>query len=414
MTGNISFKEFKEIELLLLKEDQFIFKERKYEFIDLLNSLNLIEYSDGLLKVKGRLENSTLQLRILLNRDSHLANLIIWRSHVQRFHSGLKDTLNHLRQKCWVTRGRRTVKGVIKGCVICLKQNSRPFRSLPTVPLPHYRINIDFPFSCTCIDYLGPLYVKNIFKNDPNELSKVYTGLYTCASTRAVYLDLVPDASSRSFVNSLKRFIARHGTPKLFISDNACSFIGPEVQDYISHANIGWNFILDLSPWWGGFWECLVQMVKRSMRKVLQKNKLTYKEFQTVVIEIEGILNTRPLCYIYDDSPDTVITPLHLIFGRNLLTEISADDAKNNYSKRLRHLQGLSQRFWNKWSSEYLTELRERHINCYKETVRTIKNGEIVLIKEDNLPRSRWRIVESRKTLYGRRQPCKRMFTKSC
>ena len=27
------------------------------------------------------------------------------------------------------------------------------------------------------------------------------------------------------------------------------------------------------------------------MRKVLQKNKLTYEEFQTVIIEIEDILN---------------------------------------------------------------------------------------------------------------------------
>ena len=50
MTGNISFKEFKEIELLLLREDQLIFKDRKYEFIDLFNSLNLIEDSNGLLK----------------------------------------------------------------------------------------------------------------------------------------------------------------------------------------------------------------------------------------------------------------------------------------------------------------------------------------------------------------------------
>ena len=73
------------------------------------------------------------------------------------------------------------------------------------------------------------------------------------------------------FVNSLKRFNARHGTPKLFISDNARSFIGPEVQYYISYGNIDRNF-MDLSLWWGGFWECLVQMVKRSMRTILQKN----------------------------------------------------------------------------------------------------------------------------------------------
>ena len=64
------------------------------------------------------------------------------------------------------------------------------------------------------------------------------------------------------------------------------------------------------------------------MRKVLQKNKLNYEELQTAVIEIESILNTRPLCYIYDDSPHTVIISSHLIYGRNLLTEIPADDAK--------------------------------------------------------------------------------------
>ena len=123
--------------MLLLKEDQLIFKERKYELIDLFNSLNLIEDSNGLLKMKGRLEKSTLQVLILLNKDSHLANLIIWRSHVQRFHSGLKDTLNHVHHNYWVTRGRQTVKGVVRGYVICLKQNSKPFRSLTVASLPH-------------------------------------------------------------------------------------------------------------------------------------------------------------------------------------------------------------------------------------------------------------------------------------
>ena len=109
------------------------------------------------------------------------------------------------------------------------------------------------------------------------------------------------------------------------------------------------------------------------MCKVLQKNKLTYEELQTVVNKIEGILNTHPLCYIYDDSPDTVITPSHLIYGRNLLTEIPADDAKNNYSKRFRLLQSLIQRFWNKWISEYLTELRECQ---YKLLQRTCQNNK--------------------------------------
>ena len=86
-----------------------IFKESKYEFIDLF-SLNLIKDSHGLLKVKGRREISTLQLLILLNKDSHLTKLIIWRSHVQRFHSGLKNILNHVRQKYWATQRLRPKK----------------------------------------------------------------------------------------------------------------------------------------------------------------------------------------------------------------------------------------------------------------------------------------------------------------
>ena len=96
-----------------------------------------------------------------------------------------------------------------------------------------------------------------------------------------------------------------------------------------------------------------------------------------LVIKTEGNLNTRPLCYVYDDSPDTVTTPSHLIYGRNRLTQIPADYAKSNYSKLFRHLQSLIQRFWNQWSSEYLTELIELHINCYKEPVRTIKTVKL-------------------------------------
>ena len=94
---------------------------------------------------------------------------------------------------------------------------------------------------------------------------------------------------------------------------------------------------------------------------------------------------------------------MHLICGTNLLVEIPPDDAKNDYSKRFGHLQSLIQRFWSKWSSEYLTELRERHINCYKESDITIKKGENVLIKEVNLPRSRWRMGKVER-LYMRRE----------
>ena len=129
----------------------------------------------------------------------------------------------------------------------------------------------------------------------------------------------------------MKRFASHHGILKCFISDNGRNFIGPEVKEYIRFLNTEWDYILEHSPWWRGFWERLVQLVKRSLQKIL-KNKLTFEEMSTVVTEIEWVLNPRPLCYIYDDSTDTIITPSHLISGRNLLTKIPSDTDLNSNS----------------------------------------------------------------------------------
>ena len=389
----VSLKEFSEAENLLLFYEQQHFSSKE-EFNHLFNSLNVFVDKDDLIKVEGRLQNAPLNPPVLLNKDSYVTHLIIWNCHNRRLHSGVKDTLTYLRQRFWVPRGRQTVRKVIKDCVICLKQNSKPFNLPSAPPLPTFRVNIDFPFANTGVDYLGPLFVRNIFYGNTDRLYKVYIALYLCASTRGVYLDVVPDASSRSFVNSMKRFVSRHGIPKFFISDNGKNFIGPEVKEYIRFLNTDWDFILEHSPWWGGFWERLVQLVKRTLRKILKKNKLTFEEMSTVVTEIEGILNTRPLCYVDDDSTDTIITPSHLIYGRNLLTKIPSDNDlnSNSYGKRFKHIQTLISRFWKSWTSEYLTELRERHKNIYKTKGREIKLGELVLLKDEIIPRSRWRV----------------------
>ena len=59
-----------------------------------------------------------------------------------------------------------------------------------------------------------------------------YCDLYLC-KTRAVSLDIVPDASCQSFIRSLKRFISQYSVPKLFISDKAKNFVGQELTKYI-------------------------------------------------------------------------------------------------------------------------------------------------------------------------------------
>ena len=138
--------------------------------------------------------------------------------------------------------GRARVGRVVYKCNLCRKSDAKPFADVPAPPLPDFRAQCSDPFTNTGIDYLGPLYVTPTPVGDV--VSKVHVALFTCASSRAVHLDLVPDASSPSLVNCLRRFIGRVGAPKLFISDNAKCFIGEDTVNFLKIRGIKWQFIL--------------------------------------------------------------------------------------------------------------------------------------------------------------------------
>ena len=59
-------------------------------------------------------------------------------------------------------------------------------------PLPQSRVSDDLAFSQVGVDFAGPLYVRNIYNSD-TEMHKCHIALFTCASTRAIHLELTPD-----------------------------------------------------------------------------------------------------------------------------------------------------------------------------------------------------------------------------
>ena len=345
---------------------------------------------------------------ILLAKDSYLTELIILDCHIRVKHSRVRDTLNHLRATFWITQGRRVVGKVIKKCKLCPRYDSQAFDLLPAAPLPDFRLKVDFPFSSTGVDYFGPLFVKNIFHSSESDLYPVHVVLYTCATSRAVHLDVVPNTSCIAFVRSLKRFVNRHGLSKLYVSDNATCFSGPELSSFLLNVESEWDFILSSSPWWGGYWERLVQSSKRCLRKILGRAKLTYEELLTVLAEVEGVLNSRPLCHIYDDSVDDVLTPSHLIFGRRLLTptyENASPDllefTSEDLNRRATYIHSLLEHFWERWVKEYLTELREFHKCNNRVPEKQVQLGDVVLI-HDKLKRNRWRMGVVEQLFEGR------------
>ena len=78
------------------------------------------------------------------------------------------------------------------------------------------------------------------------------------------------------------------------------------MKKFVRLKRINWKFILDRSPWWGGFYERLVKVVKDALRKVVKNAKLNYDELMTILIEIESMINSRPLTYLSDDNMEAI------------------------------------------------------------------------------------------------------------
>ena len=112
------------------------------------------------------------------------------------------------------------------------------------------------------MDFAGPLYVRS--ESDRLNFNKVYILLLTCASTRAVHLELTRDLTSASLVLALRRFIARRGTPRMIFSDNARTFKSEETSQFLRVRGIVWYFNLAEPPWAGGVFERMVGLTKKT------------------------------------------------------------------------------------------------------------------------------------------------------
>lgn len=89
---------------------------------------------NGILKVKGRLEHSSLPERqrfpIMLPPKSHLSQLIIDYAHKTSLHGTIHLTLARVCHEYWILNGRNTVKSHIHRCMSCYGQMPKPMTQL--------------------------------------------------------------------------------------------------------------------------------------------------------------------------------------------------------------------------------------------------------------------------------------------
>ena len=124
--------------------------------------------------------------------------MIIRYSHERVIHNGLKETLTEVRSKYRIPKGRQTVKKELFGCNTCRRFQSRSYPVPESPDLPEFRVRDVHAFSCVKVDFADPLFVKSKVKDDP-EMTKVYIALFTCATSRAVHLELVSSLDATTF-----------------------------------------------------------------------------------------------------------------------------------------------------------------------------------------------------------------------
>ena len=253
------------------------------------------------------------------------------------------------------------------------------------------------------------------YKISLTKTGKAHILLFACSLTRAIHLELLKDQTTEGFIRSLKRFVARCGRPSRIYSDNAKSFVAAtkwlraiikdgKLQNYLAHQYMKWQFNLSRAPWWGGQYERLVGLVKQALYKLSRRAKLTWNEFEDVILDVEIALNNRPLSYIEDDIQLPVLTPNSMMFEQsNVLPEEDIESIEgSNLRKRARYLRRCKDALWSRWSGEYVKGLRETHNLNHKTKQLSIKPGDVVLITSDERNRGKWNIGVVEQLIKGR------------
>ena len=295
-----------------------------------IKEFNLFLDEDHLLRCKTKLRHAEIpednKNPIILPSRHQFSWLIIQEAHEKVYHSGIGLTLSTVRKRFWILRGRESVKRVLCDCITCKRLQGKPFKPATATELPEFRVDQGLSFVNTNLDFAGPLMVKL-----GDQLQKAYVCLYTCPASRAVHLELTGGLDVLSFLRCFRKFSARRGLPKVLISDNAQTFHCADkdirkiarseaVRTNLANKGVNWKFIISRSPNYGRYWERLIRTVKNNLKKVIGRAYLTYDELFTCIVEIESIVNARPLCYLYDDGEGAsyALTPSHLIYGRNV------------------------------------------------------------------------------------------------
>ena len=264
---------------------------------------------NGIIRSSGRIRRLmevgfNVKYPIILDARHHFVKLFLEHTHVKQGHQGVEYLRSIVQEHYTVLKLRSPLHSIKAHCLRC-----REFQAVTMQPimsdLPKERLAYQSPpFTNTGVDYFGPFYV-----SVRRTTEKRWGFLFTCLTTRAVYVEIVTSMDTSSCIMGVEQFVSRRGTPAMIWSDNGTNFIGAakELRESVekwsivynaaelAHKGINWKFNPPSAPHHGGIRERLVRSFKRVLYTILGTRRLTDEVLHTTFCLEENALNLRPL-----------------------------------------------------------------------------------------------------------------------
>ena len=364
---------------------------------------------DGIIVVGGRTERWMActwnkQKFVLLPKDSKVSTLIALYEHQNGGHLGLAASISKVRSKYWIVGIRTMMKRIIHACNHC-KEKLKALQEQVMSPLPVERIMPSPAFHAVGLDYFGPYMVKGEVQKRVR--GKAYGVIFTCFSSRAVYVDLAHDLSTDGFLQVLRRFSSLRGWPAKFHCDNGTQLVGAsnelksivsslswsDIESYGHSFGATWEFSPPDGKWYNGAAEALVKSVKRALNAAIGQNILQFSELQTCLFEAAELVNERPIG-VHPSSPEegVYLCPNDLLLGRTT-NKVPQGPFRERTSDKYRFdfLESIVKAFWKKWIREVFPNMLIQP--KWHTEQRNCRKGDVVLVQDLNSVRGQWKMA---------------------
>ena len=373
-----------------------------------LSKLDPFVDDKGMLRVGGRVKHSQSMLYserhpVILPNSCHCVRLLVRHYHKLNSHQGRSANISALRSAgLWIVGCRKVVDSVIRECVCCGRVR-RPLESQKMADLPAERVDPSPPFTYVGCDVFGPFSVR-----DGRKHSKRYGLLFTCLASRAIHIEVLDDMSTDSFLNGLRCLIAIRGPVRQIRCDRGTNFVGGEselrkqyetmvsnsdVTSYLLTKSCDFVFNSPHSSHMGGVWERQIRSIRNILSAQLNRPiTLDSNSLRTIMYEVMSLVNSRPLGIVQSDTLEP-LTPNHILHMKSgiVMPPPGNFDDQTVYSrKRWLKVQSVVTSFWNRWRQEYISNLQVR--NKWQTNKRNVQVDDIVIVQDNDMPRSEWKL----------------------